>query len=368
MGAGNAECSLNDDPAGDSSLRWAVAELPYVSHDLPGTGGRIRETADDFIVEEIPAYLPEGNGEFLYLWIEKRGLSAEQLTSHLARLLGVAHQDIGMAGLKDRHAVTRQFVSVPARCEPDAGRIDHPQIKVLSSARHRNKLRPGHLRGNRFEVVVRDVGPDALERATAVVERIHRTGFPNYFGDQRFGHQHETLRLGLDLLRGVKEPGQIPRARRKFLLRLALSSVQSALFNRTVADRLFSGTLFQVQPGDVMQVVASGGPFVVEDVAREQPRFEARETVIAGPMFGPRMKPAAGIVAEWEDRTLAEAGLSRADFEKFPQLTSGTRRASLIWPADLVVTPVERGVKFEFTLTSGSYATVLLREVMKVPV
>ncbi|RPI90782.1 MAG: tRNA pseudouridine(13) synthase TruD, partial [Planctomycetaceae bacterium] len=203
--------------------------------------------------------------------------------------------------------------------------------------------------------------------AESVAARVRESGLPNYFGDQRFGRDYETLRLGLELLRGTREPGQIPRARRKFLLRLALSSVQSALFNRTVATRLTAGTLFRVRPGDVMQVVATGGPFVVEDVDREQPRFEARETVIAGPMFGPKMKPAGGEVAAWEDQLLAGAGLSRDEFTRFPQLTSGTRRACLVWPDDLRATQVESGVQFEFSLPSGSYATVLLRELMKAP-
>ncbi|MCY2968648.1 MAG: tRNA pseudouridine(13) synthase TruD [Planctomycetota bacterium] len=349
-----------------TDLKWALEDLPYLVGDLPGIGGRIRQSPEDFVVEEIPAYRPEGVGEFLYLWIEKRGLSAEQLMSHVARLLRISLQDVGMAGLKDRHAATRQYISVPFKCEPRLKDLDHPQITVLEVGRHKNKLRPGHLRGNRFTIVVRDVVDDALDRAVAIAGRIRTFGMPNYFGEQRFGRDNETLVLGLDLLRGTKTPADIPRVRRKFLLRLALSAVQSALFNRSLSNRINSGQLFQVELGDVMQVVASGGPFVVEDVAREQPRFSAQEIVIAGPMFGPKMKPSAGSVKEQEESLLTEAGLSRDDFTKYPLLTSGTRRAFLVWPDDLTVNSVSGGgVEVAFGLPSGSYATVLLREMMQ---
>ena len=116
-----------------------------------------------------------------------------------------------------------------------------------------------------------------------------------------------------------------------------------------------------------MQVVASGGPFVVEDIAREQPRFNAREIVISGPIFGPKMKPPAGEVAAREERLLASAGIPREAFERFANLTPGTRRPYLIWPEDLRVTGDRDGVRLEFTLPSGSYATVVLREFQKTP-
>lgn len=351
--------------------------LPYLTADLPGIGGTLKAEVEDFVVDEIPAYEPEGAGEFVYLWVEKRGLSAEQLTSHLARELKIAHQDIGMAGMKDRQAVTRQYVSVPVKCEPLLSEHPHPQIHILRSARHRNKLRTGHLRGNRFSIRIRDAVPGAMPRAEAIAARLQAEGVPNYFGDQRFGRDAETLNLGLALLRGEKKPGDIPRARRKFLLRLALSAAQSALFNSALAQRLreaaerTSGTggavtlLNKVLPGDVMQVVASGGPFVVEDVAREQQRFDKREIVISGPMFGPKMKAAQGEAGEREQRLLVEAGLTIDMFSEYASLTSGTRRPYLIWPEDLSVTAEGNDLRLQVTLPSGSYATVLLREFQK---
>ncbi|MFN7768368.1 MAG: tRNA pseudouridine(13) synthase TruD [Planctomycetaceae bacterium] len=346
-------------------LAWAADPLPRVAGAWPGCGGRLKGSPEDFVVEEIPAYLPEGSGEFLYLWVEKRGLAAEQLVSHLARLLQISHQDIGVAGLKDRHAITRQFVSIPAKCESRLCAIDHPQITLLETGRHRNKLRPGHLKGNRFSIVIRDIEPAGLERARAIVADLATRGGANYFGEQRFGRDFETLRLGWDLLRGTKGPHDIPRARRKFLHRLALSSVQSALFNVWLSDRLGTGRLHQLQVGDVMQVTASGGPFVVEDLDREQPRYAAHETVLAGPIFGPKMKEAQGAARADEDRLLDRAGLTRDSFLRYPHLTSGTRRPALVWPTDLAIEEIEASsLRVRFTLPTGCYATVLLRELM----
>jgi tRNA pseudouridine13 synthase len=346
-------------------LAWALDPLPRVAAAWTGCGGRLKGSPEDFVVEEIPAYRPEGGGEFLYLWVEKRGLAAEQLVSLLARMLQISHQDIGVAGLKDRHAVTRQYVSIPAKCESRLCAVDHPQITVLDTGRHRNKLRPGHLKGNRFSIVIRDVAPEGLERAREIVSVLATQGGANYFGEQRFGRDFETLRLGWDLLRGTRDPIDIPRARRKFLHRLALSSVQSALFNVWLADRLRAGRLHQLQVGDVMQVTASGGPFVVEDLDREQPRYAGRETVLAGPIFGPKMREAQGPARAEEDRLLARAGLTRDSFLRYPHLTSGTRRPALIWPEDLSLEAVDTtALRIQFTLPAGCYATVLLRELM----
>src|SRR5262245_58536029 len=134
-------------------------EPPLVTADLPGVGGRIKTVPEDFEVEEIPAYEPCGTGEFLYLWIEKRGLGAEYFMRQLAKRLDLLVGDIGTAGLKDRHAVTRQWVSVPAAVGEHVPQLDGDGIRVLRVSRHGNKLRPGHLHGNRFRILLRDAGP-----------------------------------------------------------------------------------------------------------------------------------------------------------------------------------------------------------------
>jgi tRNA pseudouridine13 synthase len=339
--------------------------LPWITEGIDGTGGNSKVRAEDFVVDEISAYSPEEHGDFLFLRVEKQSLSSEQLVSILAKCLKTAHQDVGVAGMKDRQAVTRQMISVPARCLPLVESFTHELIRILEIHRHPHKLRTGHLKGNRFSVLIRDVHSDAETRSQAIAQTLQRTGVPNFFGDQRFGRDAETLKLGLDLLSGAKHPDNIPRARRKFLLRLALSAVQSALFNRAVAERMQENLLQQVCAGDVMQVVASGGPFVVLEPAREQPRFDAREIVISGPIFGPKMKQPAGEIAVREARLLQAAGIPPSAFERYANLTPGTRRPYLIWPDDLRMASEPEGLRLEFTLPSGSYATVVLREFQK---
>lgn len=338
---------------------------PFLTADLPGIGGLLKQSPDDFVVEEIPAYVPTGEGEHLFLWVEKRDLSAEQLHARIARVLQISRNDVGIAGLKDRRAVTRQFVSVPAKSAARIADIDCPELRVLSATPHRNKLRTGHLRGNRFDILVRDVCPDAFVRAQAIAAVIRDRGFPNYYGAQRFGIDDSTVTLGFDLLAGRQQPRDIPASRRRFLLRLALSAVQSRLFNKVLADRLTAGRLHQVEPGDVMQVTASRGCFVVADAATEQARFDRRETVITGPLFGVEMKSPSATPLEREQAVLAHHDITTAMLAEYRKLIPGARRPSLIWPDELNTEQVANGLRFRFTLPSGVYATTLLREFMK---
>ena len=339
--------------------------LPYLTCDLPGIGGVLKHAPEDFEVEEIPAYEPCGEGEHLFLWVEKRDLSAEDLTRHVARALELPVREIGVAGLKDRRAVTRQYVSVPAAMEPRLGRLETDSVHVHRTARHRNKLRTGHLRGNRFSLLIRGAAPGAVSLAATIAERIRQWGFPNYFGEQRFGRDDETLRLGMDLLRGNRSPRALQPSRRQFLLRLSLSAAQSFLFNEALAERLRDDLHRTVLPGDVMQVTASGGLFVAEDIGVEQQRLEAGETAITGPIFGPKMCQPAGQPAEREARLLIHHGLEPKVFQRYQRLTSGTRRPYLQHVQDLEITAEPDGLRFRFSLPSGTYATSLLREFRK---
>lgn len=334
------------------------AAPPLVTADLAGIGGRIKTVPEDFEVEEIPAYQPSGQGDFLYLWIEKRGLGAEYFVRQVARRLDLPVGDVGTAGLKDRHAVTRQMVSVPARVEERLPRLEGDGIRLLAVSRHGNKLRAGHLHGNRFRILLRDPCSEAAERLGPLLERLRRMGLPNFYGAQRFGRDGETVTLGLDLLRGqAKRPVRNP-----FLRKLALSAAQSALFNHYLSRRMRDGLLHRVLAGDVMARWPFGGLFVAEDVSREQTRFDAREIVTAGPMFGRKTFAAAAEAAEREAAVLHEAELTPASFQAFGKLLAGTRRHNLIYLDDLKATVEPEGVRLAFTLPAGSYATVLLRE------
>ncbi|HEY8505205.1 MAG TPA: tRNA pseudouridine(13) synthase TruD [Gemmataceae bacterium] len=333
---------------------------PLLTGDLPGIGGRIKQEPEDFQVEEVPAYAPCGQGDHLFLWVEKRDVGAEFFLRELARRLGVPQGEIGTAGMKDRRAVTRQAVSVPAAAEPHLGRIDGGGIRLLGVSRHTNKLRPGHLRGNRFRVLVRDVAPEKAELLGRLLGELRGQGVPNYFGPQRFGRDGETARTGMDLL-----AGRGGKVRTPFLRKLALSAAQSVLFNLYLARRLRDGLFRRVLPGDVMNKWPQGGMFVARDVGEEQARFDRRETVHTGPMFGRKTFPAEGEAAEREASVLAGAGLSPESFTGFGKLLPGTRRMNLVYPDDVSASWDAAGVWLSFALPAGSYATVLLREVMK---
>ena len=184
--------------------------LAYVTDDLPGVGGRIKLSHGDFLVEEQPLYDPCGEGEHLLLYIEKRGLTTTDAIRRVAKAFRVSKREVGYAGLKDKHAVTRQHLSIhlPERDESldraSLERMAHlePKVKLLWHARHTNKLKRGHHGGNRFVVYVREVDGAAVVRAKPILERLERGGVPNYFGEQRFGYRGDGHDLGRLLLRG----------------------------------------------------------------------------------------------------------------------------------------------------------------------
>jgi tRNA pseudouridine13 synthase len=342
---------------------------PLLTTELPGIGGTIKQSPEDFEVEEIPAYQPSGEGDFLYLWIEKRDMGAEFFTRQVAKRLGIPPGEVGTAGMKDRRAVTRQMVSVPSACAERVDALNGDGMLVLSTHRHGNKLKPGHLHGNRFRIFVRGVSDDAAVRLEPILERLRADGLPNFYGAQRFGHDGETVLLGMSLLSSHDSRNdKSAKLRSPFLRKLALSAAQSALFNHYLAHRLEDGLLRRVLLGDVMAKWPFGGLFVAQDVPQEQSRFDRRETVSAGPMFGRKTFPAAEEAAMREETTLADAALTRSSFNGFGKLMQGTRRHNLVYLDDLTATPEPEGVRLTFALPAGSYATVLLREVMKTEV
>jgi tRNA pseudouridine13 synthase len=337
------------------------APPPFLTAAFPGIGGCIKTVDDDFEVEEIPAYQPSGVGAFLYLWIEKRNMGAEYFARQIARRLNIPVGEVGTAGMKDRHAIARQMVSVPADVEPLLHQLDGDGLRILSVNRHGNKLKPGHLHGNRFRILIREVANGAGERLAPIIEHLKREGLPNFYGSQRFGRDGETGKLGFTMLRQETKAGP----RNPFLRKLALSAAQSALFNRCLARRLEDGLLRRVLAGDVMMKWPFGGMFVTSAIATEQARFDAREVVTAGPMFGKKMFASAEEAARREAEVLGEAGLTSQAFHGFGKLLSGTRRHNLIYVDDLAAAVEPDGVRLTFTLPAGSYATILLREFTK---
>ena len=192
-----------------------------------------------------------------------------------------------------------------------------------------------------------------------IIARIRDHGLANFYGPQRFGRDGETLHLGLAQLRGEKT------IRDRFLKKLALSAAQSAIFNHVLAQRIRDGLLGRVLPGDVMCKIPFGGMFVAVDVETEQRRFDAREIVTAGPICGRKTFASAEEAATREQAGLAAFSLSPSAFSGFGKLVEGTRRHNIVYPTDLAAATEPDGVRVSFALPAGSYATILLREVMK---
>lgn len=332
----------------------AVFQPPCITADLPGTGGALKVEPEDFVVEEIADGEPSGSGPFLLLWIEKRGLPADALVQQLAGELDVDVDQIGVAGLKDTHAVTRQWVSVPAFCESRLQNVGGA-VRVLRSERHYKALRAGYLRGNRFDILVRD--PARCDAAGAVLEALARTGVPNYFGPQRFGHGASTLLRGLALLRG--EAGGMS----KFMRRLTLSAVQSALFNIYLTERLRLGQFGSLLDGDVvwerkLDICKWATP-------ADQAQYDRRAVLPTGPIFGMRMRWPHRAALELERSILQRTGLTEEAFEPHHRIANGSRRPIAVFPEDVQLRPDDSGLRIAFTLPAGAYATVVLREIMK---
>ncbi|MEF2278125.1 tRNA pseudouridine(13) synthase TruD [Deinococcus sp. YIM 134068] len=325
--------------------------------DTPGTGGRLRSAPEDFRVEEVPAYPLSGEGDHLYLHIEKTGHTTAHVLRELSARLGVRDRDVGVAGLKDRHAVTTQWISVPARFGDRVAAFALDGVRVLETRRHTNKLGLGHLRGNRFVVRVRDAAGTADTAAATLAELVAR-GVPNYFGPQRFGLRGLNAEEGLRVLRGESRLRD-PRVRR-FLT----TSVQSMVFNRFLSLRLERGLFDRLVVGDMAKKHDTGGVFLVKDAGAESPRAGRGEVSATGTLFGKKARPLTGDAGELEREALATFGLTPEAFAS----RRGDRRLTRVFPEEARVTPEEDGYTVAFTLPRGSFATSVLREIMKTDV
>lgn len=326
-----------------------------------------RARPEDFFVEEIPEYLPAGVGPHVLATVEKRGLTTFELVRRLAIALGIRAEDIGSAGMKDRHAVTRQQLSFPPPITPEAVlALALDDIQILTAGRHGNKLRTGHLAGNRFIVVLRglDVPIDeAVRRATATFEHFARPpGLPNGYGDQRFGADGDNAEQGRALLRGARL--RIPPREQ----RLLISAYQSELFNRYLEQRLKDGLYHSVIMGDLLRKTDTGGIFVCADPELDGARLARGELAPTGPMFGADMRqpPEGSAAAQRESAILAEAELTLADFRRVARIAQGTRRPLGVPITAPSVEPLPDGaLRLAFRLPPGSYATIVVRAITR---
>ena len=312
----------------------------------PPSGGSWKESPEDFFVEELPAVLPTGAGEHQWLRIEKVGRSTGEVAERLAHLAGVDVSAVGYAGLKDRDARTIQDFSVQGGREVvDLG---SPDVRVLAVSRNPRKLRNGQLRGNRFTLRIRG-GDVALARERA--DELRFGGMPNYYGEQRFASG--AADLGRSLLGGARPRIGFPQ------VKFALSAWQALLFNRVLfrrgARRL---------PGDL--ILDDPRPDEPEDAGvsdRLRLAVPGDRGVPTGPMYGHELRWPEGEARALEERVLAEERLAPGDLRRFPDLTRGTRRR--LWvPVDPQIEASVDGFWLRVELPAGSYATVLLEEIL----
>ncbi|HWV38145.1 MAG TPA: tRNA pseudouridine(13) synthase TruD [Vulgatibacter sp.] len=339
--------------------------LPYVTADLPGVAALLKAAPEDFRVDEIPAYLPSGEGEHLFLLVEKTGRDTRGVADALARALGANPRDVGVAGQKDRQAVATQWMSVAGVARERAAGLEGDGFRVLEAKRHGNKLRTGHLRGNAFRIVLRGVDAEGEARTRAIAAALERRGLPNYYGAQRFGRRGDNAEVGRLVLLGREDDPRVKRARRDpRLRRFLVSAFQSEVFNEVLARRLRDGTWDAPLAGDVLQKLGSGGLFVCADPAADAPRVSSFECSVTGPMVGARTRPApSGDPAALEADVLATTGVGPEHLSRSRDALGARRPLRL--PLRISLERRADALALSFELPPGAYATSVIREITK---
>lgn len=335
-----------------------VSELPYATAKSLSARGKIRTAPEDFRVEELPAYPPSGQGEHVFVRFEKSGLTTQQAVARIADALGVDARGAGVAGQKDKHALTTQWASFAGTTPERARAISLDNIRVLDASRHPHKLRTGHLRGNRFELRIRET--TRADIVTAVLHELERIGVPNYYGAQRFGIDERNTERAIAFVLGRARP---PRAH--FERKLLFSALQSSLFNAWLAERITAGTYESPVLGDVLRKEDSGGLFINDDQPAAIRRMQAWEVSPTGPMFGSKMRQPEADALAIERAVLERSGLDLEAFARQAKYGEGTRRSARVRPRDCRVCAEPDAVTVGFELPAGAYATAVLREIMK---
>lgn len=333
----------------------SVSELPF-AFGGPRCTGVIRTEPEDFLVDEISLFDPDGEGEHLLLRIEKRNTNTEWVAGLLAKHANVPRRDVSYAGQKDRNAVTRQWFSVrlAGQPEPDWSELDSPEIKIMETARHGRKLRTGALKGNRFTIRVREFEGDeaALKKCLA---RVAAEGIPNYFGEQRFGRGGGNIASAQALFRG--ELKRLKRQKRG----IYLSAARSLLFNQVLAFRVTSGSWNTPLPGERLMLDGSRSSFLAEQIDSElEQRYHSMDIHTSGPLWGRGDVMVSSEIAELEAAVVEKEVLLREGLEKFGLKME--RRALRAPVRDFGWSVQGKLLTLEFSLAKGSFATSLLRE------
>ena len=336
-----------------------------------------KQSKDDFVVTEIPLYEFSGDGEHLILQIRKKDLSTWDMVQILSDSIGCKSRDIGYAGLKDKNAMTIQYISINKKFEQKINTFTHPKIKILSTTFHNNKIRVGHLKGNRFFIRLKRVLQKDVSKLENIIGTLATYGMPNYFGFQRFGIEGDNYKKGEAICNGTL------KEKNRKLKQMYLNAYQSYLFNQWLSKRIELSKLinnfepkelteklnlnldtiknlkkqphpFKILQGDVMSHYPFGRIFYATDLQDEAEKFHLRDRVPTGLLAGKKAKLA-----------IDDALIYEEPFNK-PTIVDGTRRFAWTFPQDINSKYNEEKSHFEieFTLQKGSYATEFIRELI----
>ncbi len=354
------------------NLFHPVKDLPYITPEIPGIGGVIKLRPSDFVVEEIPLIEPVGDGPHIYVTLEREGINTRYLKDQLQKIFELKENDTGYAGLKDRNARSTQCFSLylpDRKLDEVSGRITSllDGVKIISMNRSNRRLAVGQLKGNRFTILIRPGDPahtesksseeidawknNSLRVCSSILSQIERQGLPNFYGAQRFGNNGENCIKGRALLLQKKR-------NHGFLRELYLSAYQSLLFNHWLSIRMREYGLNRLLTGDVARRRERGALFLV----REN-EVGDEELIYTGPIFGRHMRSPEGVPLQIEEELLSIHNMRHAHFQRAH--LPGSRRDASVKPEDVQIRSHTDGVQLSFFLPAGSYATTLLREVMK---
>lgn len=329
-------------------------------HGEPAVSGRLKAEPEHFIVREDLGFAPGGEGEHIFLHIRKRGQNTQWIARDLAKLAGVAQRDVTWAGLKDRHAVTEQWfgVHLPGKEMPDFSPLESDDVQILAIARHNKKLKTGALKGNWFELTLTEL--DGEGDLDARLQAISKRGVPNYFGDQRFGHNGGNIEQARAMFGGKRIKDRNKRS-------MYLSAARSYLFNLAASQRLAEGRGEQLLNGDCVMLAGSQSFFTLnddnplnEDI---QARFASGDIRLSAPLWG-----RGRLLAEDEAGTLEQTALEGQQALMAGLEANGLkqeRRALLLKPEQLSWQRDGDRLTLSFWLPAGTYATSLVRELIK---
>ncbi len=341
------------------------------------------KNSSDFVVNEIPLYPFSGEGEHLVLHVRKKELTTWDMLQYFSEVTGCKVRDFGYAGLKDKEGMTTQYISLHKSYEPKLAHFSHEKIKILDKTYHNNKIRTGHLKGNRFFVRLKKVTPIDAQKLHDGLKKIAKEGFPNFFGYQRFGIDGDNYQKGKAILQGSRKERN-PKMKEFFI-----NAYQSYLFNNWLSKRIEISRLieeftlsdgmratnlpkdvvqnakkqsqfFKLLHGDVLHHYPAGKAFICEDVTQELPRFLEKNITIAGWLVGGK-----NIQAEYEAGEIEKELFHEST--PFLNKINGSRRFAWSFAEDVEGIYKEEEAWFElhFSLPKGSYATVIIEELIK---